>query len=779
MHFRQIFYLSLVFLPFFAWSQEQYSAYEILVKKADSLVYIDPKRGLLYAEEAHQLLGPKDENYVESLLLLSRLQRESRKTKEAVETLKKGLELDLSVDQKIQFFNEQSLNYFLLGNQDQRFVLLNKAWTLAQEFNLQKNHATVLNSLANHYTNQLQWDSAQFYFEKLIPFAQSKGGKLLGDYHFAQGYAFQSRNLGDTARHHYLAAIETYEKINLPVRAADVQRTLSILESNRDQYSEALAQLALAEKVYKRLNIEAKLANVYNHRAFIYRRTLQGNEALNYYKAALEIFKEQENQRDQAIAYLNLADLYRENFERPEEALVHIDSALANLSSTNYQNYFNKAVQHRAHILHDMQSYNAALKPLEEAYEYYLSKADTLNLFDNVVLAAQIHNKLGAYIKAEAKLLQANNMLSRVQNKTYRKNFYEAYLANQIALNNKEEANYALKQLIAAQKALSLETQKRQVNDLQVAYETAKKEEELVAQRAKNETMALVVAEKTRSSRWFLTSAVIMLIALLIVLYFFRRLNFKNKVIALLNKRLKKQNNELDDVNQALRQSNQQLAESNQAIKEKKDHIEQLHHEMNHRIKNNLQSLSATFFLQMDELDGEARSVMIEAQNRVDAMGLLHKSLYHDDQNPAFVNLPFYVEELLYTIEVAYDLEVPIKKNIEVKVDKLDTLPGIDICLMLNEIVNNSIKYAFPTHKEPSLAVKIYNANAHLNIEVHDNGPGLPEEFSLEKAKSFGMKLIHRFVQNHKGTCTIENEGGVRYKIALPHRKKKNYVNAQ
>ena len=188
--------------------------------------------------------------------------------------------------------------------------------------------------------------------------------------------------------------------------------------------------------------------------------------------------------------------------------------------------------------------------------------------------------------------------------------------------------------------------------------------------------------------------------------------------------------------------------------------------EIHHRVKNNLQMVSSLLSLQTKNTRSKAAIVALEeGKSRVKAMALIHQKLYQND-DLSVIEMQGYIESLINSVQSVY------KKgghNISITIDaegtELDIDRAIPFGLILNELVSNSFKYAFPENDENG---KIY---IHLRkngdqgyFEYTDNGVGLPEDTDERSNSSMGIRLINRLVNQLQSKLNIDRQvEGVRF----------------
>jgi len=208
------------------------------------------------------------------------------------------------------------------------------------------------------------------------------------------------------------------------------------------------------------------------------------------------------------------------------------------------------------------------------------------------------------------------------------------------------------------------------------------------------------------------------------------------------------------------------IAEQNHIIENSLKEKDSLLKEIHHRVKNNLQMVSSLLSLQTRNTKSKAAIVALEeGKSRVKAMALIHQKLYQND-DLSVIEMQGYIESLINSVQSVY------KKgghNISITVDaegtELDIDRAIPFGLILNELVSNSFKYAFPDGDDNG---KIY---IHLRkngeqgyFEYSDNGIGLPEDTDERSNNSMGLRLINRLVNQLQSKLNVERaKEGVRF----------------
>ncbi len=197
---------------------------------------------------------------------------------------------------------------------------------------------------------------------------------------------------------------------------------------------------------------------------------------------------------------------------------------------------------------------------------------------------------------------------------------------------------------------------------------------------------------------------------------------------------------------------------------------EMLMKEIHHRVKNNFQVVSSLLNLQRSSLKNQnVEEVLLECQNRIKSMAILHEKLYRSG-DLIRINLNGYLTDLLKSLHNSYRLKER-NINIELNMDEIyvSTDDAINLGLIINELVVNSLKHAFKGRKEGLITISLKeNDSSNLEIIVKDDGIGISENINIEKTDSLGLLLINSFVKQVKGKIKLIRGQGTEFRIVSP-----------
>jgi PAS domain S-box-containing protein len=210
-------------------------------------------------------------------------------------------------------------------------------------------------------------------------------------------------------------------------------------------------------------------------------------------------------------------------------------------------------------------------------------------------------------------------------------------------------------------------------------------------------------------------------------------------------------------------------AQADMALRASLHEKEALLKEIHHRVKNNLQVISSLLNLQASRVTHPiASEVLAESQNRVRAMALVHETLYRSD-DLARVDIARYLEELCGYLFRSFGVDsnrIILRLNVTHVVLSLDR--AIPCGLIVNEIVSNSLKYAFPENRVGTVTVELHlNSNETINMAISDDGIGLPSDLVVDQTPSLGLQLVCILTEQLGGHLTLDRSHGTRFEISF------------
>lgn len=436
------------------------------------------------------------------------------------------------------------------------------------------------------------------------------------------------------------------------------------------------------------------------------------NESIDYGLKAVQLVEKNGPSLQLAAAYKMLSESYLE-IQDYDLALDYIDRSIDIKQTLGVSPLeLASSINSRGNIYKFMDRYDEALTDYTQVLDVCESAGHQIGMRASMANLGHVHLIKKEYAKAIPYKLRA----LEIQEKTGQiQQVAENLLHLSEAYAGLEDYNTAYSYRVKLDSVKSVEHGQaldELSNEMGVKYETEKKEEAIVSlsNRVRLQTISLILG------------------ALLLMIMFIAALVFRK-----LNRKLKFRNNEK----------------------------EILLKEIHHRVKNNLQILSSLLSLQSDHLvDVNARDAITEGKNRVESMSMIHQRLYNK-RDITSVNLKEYVSELARYLEDAFSgsgKEIRIQE--EINYAKMDVDYAIPLGLIINELVTNSVKYAFSGLDKGIISLRLWPEDNKLNLQVSDNGQGVVSLSANEISTSFGSMLISTLSRKLKGEISIDLQSG-------------------
>ena len=204
---------------------------------------------------------------------------------------------------------------------------------------------------------------------------------------------------------------------------------------------------------------------------------------------------------------------------------------------------------------------------------------------------------------------------------------------------------------------------------------------------------------------------------------------------------------------------------------------EALLREVHHRVNNNLQIITSLLNLQSSKLeDGKSRDILMTSQSRIKSMAMIHDKLYKS-QDLDSINIKNYLKEYISDIFSLYEVN---KNIINYQMDIEDLNIGIDTAiplgLVINELLINIIKYAFPTGQKGNINIKFNLKDDIYTLIIEDDGVGLPDNIDPNNTETLGLQMANSLISQLEGTMEFSKDNGTKFKIIFKELKYKKRI---
>ncbi|WP_178987517.1 tetratricopeptide repeat-containing sensor histidine kinase [Winogradskyella schleiferi] len=514
----------------------------------------------------------------------------------------------------------------------------------------------------------------------------------------------------------------TYFKIGwVHKREGDIEEALKV----------DLKALNLMEVIDDKLGI----AGAYNRVSEDLTRQGRYKEAYDYALKTIVLCEENNLQTELAYAYTSAGDtqIAMGNYDAAYE---YYDKALTLAKSLDFTifdiiNFSNN----RANALKRKGDYKAA----KSAYEQALEQAKKVD-YENAMYVitgnlGEINLLLGNYKDA---LKFQQQTVATQENKGDVSNLTEGYHHLSTIY---EKLNDYPKALEFQKKALKMRDSTAKIESdktmskLMTQFETGKKDQTIEAQNTQ-------IAQQQKTQLLYLAIAGILALSLLGMFLSIKSIRKKRRALQVLNA-------ELDTKNK----QNELLLK-----------------EIHHRVKNNLEMVKSLIALQSAQIEDSAtKDAMIASQNRVQSMGIIHQKLYQGT-NLGAIEMKDYFVNLSDGILDAFDAEDKIKIEFAMDELELDVDTAVPIGLIVNELLTNALKYAFPKTNTGKISIQLAKkTHDTLHLEVADNGVGKVIGLA-PKGTGFGSQLVRLLTQQLNGTMQENSKEGTTVSFEFKHK---------
>lgn len=212
--------------------------------------------------------------------------------------------------------------------------------------------------------------------------------------------------------------------------------------------------------------------------------------------------------------------------------------------------------------------------------------------------------------------------------------------------------------------------------------------------------------------------------------------------------------------------SQKQAAEQIEAsLREKEVLLKEIHH----RVKNNLQIISSLLNLQSGYIEDEKTLEFLQAgENRVLSMALVHELLYQS-KDLAKIDFAAYIEDLASNLFSSYNINPDaIALNINVNKISLGVDTAIPCGLIINELISNALKYAFPSGRSGEITINSSTEPQQIILTIRDDGVGFSDNFDWQNTDSLGLQIVTALTNQLQGNLELNRDNGTEFKLKFP-----------
>jgi two-component sensor histidine kinase len=539
------------------------------------------------------------------------------------------------------------------------------------------------------------------------------------------------------------SAIQIVSRIQDSVRLSSVLETRASIAHFTGSYLEATEYILEALSFVSQKNVLKKF-QLLSYISDIFKEISQDDRAIDYAYRALMLAEEQNFKRSRAVAQNALGELYFDqgDYSRADSLF---GQAEAYLSSNPSQRDYIQVKTNIARI--------ALLNNLPEAALTGLQILETHaeNVPPNHIVSryyrvyGQALFEVGDYNNARIKLYRALDIAIEAGDPRVMLPALREIKIVEESLGNLSAALEASDRYMEIYDSTFHLRQSQLLFESESRYQRAEQDKAITQLNAENSIKDLNLAIQETQLKYGLLAMVLFAILAVYIFYLYRQ----------------------------VRKSKQEVDEKNVVVSKALSEKELLLKEIHHRVKNNLQVVSSLLSLQSRYIeDARALEAIKEGRDRVKSMALIHQNLYQGEHLTGIEVGPYFekvVRGLFNSYNISPD-QISMSLEIEEMILDVDTI--IPIGLIVNELVSNALKHAFPDGRHGEISVRLQELNQKLVLTVSDDGIGMKGTWEDTDATSFGFRLIQAFRDKLNADLNLKTQKGTYVEMAIRDYKK-------
>jgi two-component sensor histidine kinase len=604
---------------------------------------------------------------------------------------------------------------------------------------------------------------------------------------------------------------------------ANAYNAIGNVYSYMKDYPQALENYQQSLEIDQKFNNQEGIAKSYINIGVIYLNLSDYHTSLEYFLKALKMVESNGDKYSYGAVLKNIGSVYwyLKNYGKAleyfmkakeiEQQLIDLEGVAGSLNNigtihwlaNDYKkalDYFEQALVVARRIkdqiiiagtLNNIGELYFSEKKYQKAMQYYeQSLAIKKEINDKSGIAYTLLNLGNLFLerneldKAQEKYLTGLKISQEIKSKNLCEQYYANLSKLYSARQNYQEALKLFQQYTEIRDSIYSDDTARRIAELDIKYETEKKEKELEILR-KDYQIKTLKLKRQRINTLFSLFAIILLVAIALILW--NRYQLKMKINRQLQNEISERKKMQEDLKhlkdnleilvqqrtQELRATNQKLEheinkrekaqeEIRQSLKEKEILLKEVHH----RVKNNMQVIISLLKLQAEHIKNpELLQIFKSSQNRIMAMALVHEKLYIS-KNFAEINMHDYFHSLARYLIIQYSSH-HIHCEIETNDTFLNANIAIPVGLIFNEIISNSLKHAFTETKKGNIKVFLHKNSDLYLLMISDDGIGFSTKESSKKIH-LGLELTNSLVAQLEGSLKLIENNGTVYEIYFP-----------
>ncbi|WP_341903904.1 tetratricopeptide repeat protein [Fluviicola taffensis] len=509
---------------------------------------------------------------------------------------------------------------------------------------------------------------------------------------------------------------------------ADVYQNLGVTYYALGNLPESLKMHFKSLRNYDKLRDDSGKVDEYNSIGNVYADLGNEESALGMYQKSLKLALRLQDKDGIGNAYVNIGIVYKD-LKRYPEALKMYDKAIRVYSSIDDRLGLSIAYNDKAKLYYNTGKYQEAIAICETSLKNSVYVNEVSETTNSYLTMSKVYIKLGELKKAKSLIDLSLRQSFDIREKQNIRDSYAALIQLDSASNDFKSAFQHQKQWLSYRDSIINQEAEEKSYQTVLQYSFDKKAD--LEQRKHDKAISQLNQQNKLSSqqkRYLILILIVFSLSGLVIWYFARRsINNRKKLAAF-------------------------LANENQ-------HKEMLLQEVHHRVNNSLQMISSLLSIQADSTENnEIRDYLLKSENRIQSMSVMHQ-LLHLGESKLEVNMQDYFNGVIDFYSSLLESKPQVKLKVFVPSVSFHTKLAMPLAIILNELITNSLKYAFPNGEgEIQVSLSPETDSGSWIFSVKDNGVGLQTKNTPVDQSSLGLTLVQLMVKQIAGTITIHSD---------------------
>jgi two-component system, sensor histidine kinase PdtaS len=640
--------------------------------------------------------------------------------------------------EKVALLNELSKEHTNAGDKEQGEKYGKEALALAKEIGDGPGMAASFTNLGHSYVYRDNTRAMAMFRAALVENRKLGREEGVADTYVNIGGVYDDMSDFGNALKCYSYAIRFAKDTHDADLEADASLNSGIIYHALGDYPSTLKMEYRALKLYDQLRDARRKADVLNCLGNVYADQRNNPMALHMYFSSLTLCKQLNDRLGIGNALINIGLIYTDQ-RKYDAAAFMINKSLPIFTEIGNQAGVALCYNSLAALLYEKKNYREALRMCERSLEISTPAGDIIEASSAHLITARIYIRLGKLAQARQLLTATLDATRGIGHKQQVQDAYGIFVTLDSMLNDYKAAFVHQKLWGLYRDSLNNELAARKGYQAALQYSFDRK---TLEEKQKHEGAIQRLETRNRLSsqrQQFLTLMLVLFVLAMLVIWFFvkRASSANKKYYAIL---------------------------SNENVQK-----ETLLQEVHHRVNNSLQMISALLALQADTSNNdEIRAYLLKSESRIQAMSVMHK-LLHLGNSKLEVNIQDYLGGVLHFYTDLLESQPGVQLKISIPAENFHTKVAMPLGLILNELITNALKYAFPDNKG-TIEVSLQN-DQHGNwlFRVSDDGIGFGGNEKKDQS-SIGLHLVRLMSLQLSGTLTVSGTQGTAIFIEFPDK---------